>query len=158
MNVLRFDSHAEMQAYLIQSQTDAHTALHPAQRAITFGTYWCRFVDVANSLVEFGRVAELHEVTELEIAAGSTAREAADVARKTAASLDAGFMYGIAYSVYEREGVWGHTHKAHVWPIEESLFHAAAEVNWQIALLPTSQKINLEVAFRAMRGHVRGEG
>lgn len=146
-----------MQAYLIQAQADAHHNLHPLQSALTYGSFWTRFVDLGNKVVEFGRVAMLDEVRDLEVQAGATSAEANAIVQSTDTSLRNGYMYGLAYSLYNRDGEWGTTHKAHVWPIEESLFHQAAEANWQIDLLPMSGKINLNAAFRAMKGHVRGE-
>lgn len=156
VNILRFNSREEMQAYLIQAAADAHTALHAHQRSITFGDCWVRFVDLANKVVEFGRVALPQEVADQMIDAGGTASDAAEAVDAAERSLAAGYLTGFAFSLYNREGEWGHTHKAHVWPIEESLFHQAAEAKWQIDLLPMSGKVNLNHAFLAMKGHVRG--
>ena len=152
MNVLSFDGEAEMQAYLIQARLDAAQSIHPLQSALTNGSYWCRFVDLAARIVEFGRVAEQHEVVDSEVAAGATKREALAMARQTQLSLENGYLYGIAYSLLNREGEWGITHKKNVWPIEEELMFQAAEANWQIDLLPASGKVNLQAAFTAYRG------
>lgn len=146
-----------MQAYLIQAQADAEQSLHPAQWALGYGCYWVRFVDIANGIIEFGRVTHPHETVELEMSTGSAKRDALQSARDNERRLANHVLTGIAYSPLNPDGEWGHTHKAHVWPIEEALFNAAAEANWQIDLLPVSQKINLEAAFRAQRGHVRGD-
>lgn len=151
MNVLRFNSHTEMQAYLIRAQADADMALHPAQRAITWGSHWVRFVDLGRRIVEFGRVYQPDEVVDLEVQYGATAREAASAVDATKRGLEAGYLYGLAFSVYNHDGEAGHTHKAHAWPIEESLFNAAAETHWQIDLMPVSAKINLHAAFTAFR-------
>lgn len=156
LNVLSFNNDAEMRAYLIQAATDALQNLHPLQSALTYGSFWCRFVDLDARVTEFGRVAEKHEVVELELTAGATGREAARTALQTAQAMENGYLYGIAYSVLEADGEWGHTHKGNVWPIEESLFHAAAEAKWQMDMLPISQKLNLQAAYTALRGHNRG--
>ena len=151
MNFLRFNSHEEMQAYLIQAKADAEQALDPAQRAITFGDYWVRFYDLARGIVEFGQVATLQEVADNAIDYGATAAEAAEEVDDAEARMKAGYLTGRAYSLLNVDGEWGHTHKAHVWPIEESLFNAASETNWSVRAMPTSAKVNFEVAFRAMR-------
>lgn len=151
LNVLRFNNEVEMRAYLIQAQADAMNSLHLLQSALTYGSFWVRFVDLPSRLVEFGRVAEQHEVVDQELEAGATSREAARAALQTRASMENGYLYGVAYSFLNREGEWGYSRKVDVWPIEESLFHAAAEVHWQIDLLPVSQKINLQAAFTAYR-------
>ena len=157
MHVQQFDNHEQMLDYLRQAQAEAHNTLHPAQRAITHGTCWVRFVDLANRLIEFGRVATLEEVEAASLEAGSTAAEALDDVKAAEFALDRHYMTGMAHSRTNPDGEWGSTHKAHVWPIDGHLFLQAGRVNWQIELLPASGKINLEAAFRAMRGHVRGE-
>lgn len=158
MNVLRFTNHAEMQAYLIQAQADADSAMHQNQRALTFGDHWVRFYDLANGLIEFGRIATLQEVADHAIDNGATAEEAAEEVDDAEARERVGYMTGQAFSKLSVNGEWGHTHKSVVWPIESALFHQAAECEWKIDFLPTSAKINLEIAFRAQRAHARGEG
>lgn len=156
MNVIRFHSQEEMRAHLIQAAADAHNKMHVVQSAITFGDFWVRFVDVANKVIEYGMVATPEEVYAAEVEAGATKAEANQAVEQTQAALRNGYMYGIAFSPLNRDGEWGHTHKAHVWPIDESLFHQAAEANFQFDLLPMSGKINLNIAFLQMKNHVKG--
>lgn len=156
MQVIQFDSHDEMRAYLQQAAQAAHRGLHPEQDRLTYGDYWVQFHDIANQHVIFGRVATASEVYEGELRSGVTANEARKVVESTHTELSNGYMYGVAFDKFNREGSLGHTHKAHVWPIEERLFNAAAEANYQIDQLPTSGKVLLEIAFRALRAHVRG--
>jgi hypothetical protein len=152
VNVLSFSSHEEMRAYLIQAQADALRSLHPLQRGITFGDCWVRFVNIAERHVEFGRVALPEETLRLEIDAGATYADARAVVQRDQQAIKNGYLYGVAYSRYNREGEWGHTHKANVWPIEEWVFNDASEANWQVDLLPMSSKINLNIAFLGWRG------
>lgn len=152
MNFIQFKNQAEMQAYLIQAQADADAAIHPAQRAVTFGDHWAQFVDIANRIVVFGHTLTLTEVKFTEMYAGATLAEAKAAVRETNEAMANNFLYGRAYSILCPEGEYGNTHKSVVWPIEESLYNAAHEVNWNIDLLPTSAKINLQAAFTAYRG------
>lgn len=151
MNVLRFNSTEEMQAYLIRAKTDALMGMHPLQSRLTYGDYWVRFVDLANKIVEFGHVASLQQVADQAIDSGATTEQAADEVDQAELLNVEGFLTGYAYSPYNRNGEWGVTHKSNVWPIEESLFLQAGECNYHLELLPISGKINLEVAFRGYR-------
>jgi hypothetical protein len=157
MNVQQFHSHEEMQEYLRKAAEEAHLGLHPAQRAIGPGDTWVRFVDVANRLIEFGRVTRPEEVERMILEGGGTAAEVREEVERVEQSIANHYLIGKAHSRYNTPGEWGTTHKAHVWPVDPSLFVDASEVQWQIELLPPSAKINLEAAFRAMRGHVRGD-
>lgn len=152
MNFIQFNNAAEMRAYLIQAQADADTAIHPAQRAITFGDHWAQFLDIANRIVIFGKTLTLTEVKFTEMYAGATLAEAKQAVAATNEAMERNYLYGRAYSALLTEGEYGQTHKSVVWPIEESLYNAAAEANWNIDLLPTSAKINLQAAFTAYRG------
>jgi hypothetical protein len=153
VNIIGFSSHEEMQAYLIQAQADADAALHPAQRAITWGSHWVRFEDIAHRLVIFGRVLGQREVYDAEIEAGATVDEAEYAMVETTHQLEeANRVYSICSSIYCADGEYGTTHKAALWPIEESLYNDAAEADWNIDRLPLSSKINLQAAFTAYRG------
>ena len=156
MHVESFDSPEQMREYLRTAAEEAHNSLHPAQRAITHGDTWVRFVDIANRVIEFGRVATLEEVEREAVEAGATHDEAHEQMQRAEMAVANHYLYGKAYSRYNTPGEWGHTHKAHVWPCDPSLFVEASQVQWQIEMLPPSAKVNLEIAFRAMRGHVRG--
>jgi hypothetical protein len=156
VNFIKFKNFEEMQAYLIQAQADADSHVTPAQRAIGYGDYWARFIDVGNRIVEFGRVYTLTEVRRLEVEAGATAQEADFAVSDTEQSMKNGnFLYGRAASILLPNGESGYTHKANVWPIEESLWAAAAECGWNIDVLPLSAKVNLEAAFIAYRGRAK---
>lgn len=156
MNLLSFDSPEEMQAYLRSASASAHSHLHLAQETIGFGDTWLQFVDLVQRHIVFGRVQTLDEVMAGEIESGATHSAAEVACRDTDWMLAKGYMYGRAYDYMNPEGELGHTHKAHAWPIEPECFYAAREVGWHIDKMPLSQKINLEVAFRAWKGHVRG--
>jgi len=155
MEVIRFGTHEEMLQHLRQASTEAFESMHPAQAAITFGDCWVQFHDIANRHLIFGRVMPLADVLAGEIEAGATKHEAQGTVRQTVRDLAAGYMYGRAHDRYNVEGELGQTHKASVWPIEEALFNSCAEVNWQMDLLPLSQKLNLQIAFSSLRGHLR---
>lgn len=155
MNVLRFNNAAEMQAYLIQAQADADASLHPAQRAITWGDTWVRFIDVAAQVVEFGRVFTQEEVAEQEVAAGGTNDDVAQAVADATVRQQQGYLFGVAFSIYNTMGEAGYTHKSNVWPIEGDVFDRAAERNWIARDMPMSAKINVEAAFRAYRGRGR---
>lgn len=158
MQVIQFDSHDAMRSHLRAAAEAAHRGLHSEQDRLTYGDYWVQFHDIANFHVIFGRIDTLEEVRDGEVNGGATATEADAVVAMTANDLVNGMMYGTAYDRFNPDGELGNTHKAHVWPIEERLFNAAAEARWDIRLLPASGKVLLEIAFRAMRAHVRSGG
>lgn len=155
MNVIGFSSPEEMRDYLRQAAERAHMGLHIAQDRLTYDDCWVQFYDLANRLVIFGHISTLDQVRAGEVAAGATTEEVDWVVESVEKDLGFGYMYGMAYSTFEPKGEVGTTHKAHAWPIERSLFDAAEQVGWNIDRLPQWAKINLEVAYREMRGHVR---
>jgi hypothetical protein len=153
LNFRSFDNHAEMQAYLIQAQADADAAMHHAQRAITWGSHWVRFENIANRLVIFGRVLDSREFLDSEIEAGATRDEAELALVDNTYNLEhKNRAFSICSSIYCPEGEYGTVHLSALWPVEESLYNAAAEADWNIDRLPTSAKINLQAAFLAYRG------
>lgn len=152
MDLIHFNNMAEMQAYLLRAQADAAQNMHPAQSALTWGSHWARFVNIANRVVEFGRIYTQDEVVELEISAGATRIEAMRALQECGVGMEKGYLYGHAASFLYPEGESGYTHKSVVWPIEESTYNAAAEARWQIDQMPVSQKINLQIAFIAYKG------
>ena len=152
MEIIHFDNAADMQAYLIRAQADAAKSIHPSQAALTWGSHWVRFIDISNRLVEFGRVYDRDEVINTEMDAGATRIEARRTAQQAGIGLEKGYLYGHAASFLFPKGETGYSHKAVVWPIEEATYNAAAEANWQIDLMPVSQKINLQIAFIAFKG------
>lgn len=155
MNVLSFGSPEEMRAYLRAASASAHSRLHVAQDGLSYGDTWCQFVDLAERHVVFGRVWTLDEVMNNETETGAAHDAAERACRYTDSMLAEGYLFGKAYDHFNPNGELGTTHKAHAWPVERECFYAARDVLWQIDHLPLSQKINLELAFRAWRHHVR---
>jgi hypothetical protein len=160
MHIETFDSPEEMARVIHERRKHALEGLAPAQQSLTFGSHWVQFHDLDNRHIIFGRVATREEVALGEllgpdgtIREGSTMTQVVELVETTEAELDDGMMYGWAYDRFEPAGTLGHTHKAHVWPIEERLFDMAAVVGWDIALLNEAGRFLLEVAFRSMRAH-----
>lgn len=155
VHIRSFDTPEEMQEYLRAAESKAHEGLHLAQRDISYGDYWVRFVDLDNRVIEFGRVHTLEEIASNLMGTDDVTHEDAELHLATIeTNLERGYMFGEAHSPLGSET--GLTHKAHVWPIEERLFNMAAEADWHIDRLPDSGRILLTEAFEAMRGHVIG--
>src|SRR5690349_13644211 len=158
MTVMGFSSFEEMQEYMRKAAQQANEGLHPQQRAIAYGDHWVQFADMGELIVIFGRVHTLEEIRQGEQRSGATPSEADEVAASTAADLDQGYMFGTAYSVIEPTGELGTTHKASVWPIEERLFNAARQAEWNISELDEASKVLLTIAHAAFVAHKRSLG
>lgn len=157
VHIKTFDSTEQMVEAIRENHRAAMDGLHPSQSALTFGDYWVRFVDLDQSppLVEFGYVHGRQQVIDLEVAAGASAAEGEEALEETERGLlHDGLMYGIAYSVLNKDGEHGYTHKAHAWPIEHRLFVMAREVDWDVTRLEVVGRMLLTIAFRGLRAHI----
>jgi hypothetical protein len=149
-----FNSFEEMQDHLAKMSEAARAGLHPAQQALTFGSTWVQFVDIAERHVVFGYVSTLDQVEQAELRSGANVVAARDARRETEVNLDEGdLLYGRAYDRFNVGGELGHTHRANAWPIDAGMFQRAADVRWDMDALETPDKINLQAAFTAFRTH-----
>jgi hypothetical protein len=151
MTFMEFESHEEMVDYLRKASEAAFEAITPQQEALTYGSYWVQFHDIANRQVVFGRVKTLDETRDIIIGNGGTTAEVNAELKDIEAGLANGYMFGIAHSGWYPEGELGDTHKSVAWPIPKELFEAAAKVQFQIDLLPLTHKVTLEAAYQAYR-------
>lgn len=143
-----------MQDYLQEMAKQAHMGLHPAQLALTYGSTWVRFIDIAKRQIEFGRVITTTElVNQIDNNDQFNSVEKVDAREHINTSLANGYMFGFAASGFGQE--WGITHKAHVWPIEHAVYEEALTLGCRVDELSLPAKINLEHAFRSFRSHVR---
>jgi hypothetical protein len=67
--------------------------------------------------------------------------------------LTEGFLFGASHSKFDVEGNLGTQHRANVWPIEQRLYDAAQQVDWDIARLDEAGRLLLEIAWRTARAH-----
>jgi hypothetical protein len=152
-----FDATQALQSWMIQASTAALEGLHPAQRALTFGSTWVRFPGVHGQVVEFGVVASMPSI-EQAVEQG----EALNMAEKQQArasiirGLNAGYLFGWYYSRRIPFGELGVVHKGYVWPIPEHVHLAARAAHWQFENMAVAERINLEAARRAQLQHLRG--
>lgn len=149
MHIETFDSHEEMVTFLAERAREAHDGLAVAQQGLTWGSTWVQFYDVKRRHVVFGRVSTYEEVylaeSEFpELVLLDTERRLAD-----------GLMYGHAADKFNIAGEFGHTHKAHAWPIEDHVYAAAKAVDWDIDRLEVGHQLALNIAFVQWRDHVR---
>jgi hypothetical protein len=147
VHVIPFDSHEAMIEHLRRANASLMADLAPAQQALTFGDHWVQFVDVAEKHFIFGQVYTLAETKRLELEAGATEAEAAQVVEQTVSDLAHGLMYGIAYDHLNPQGEAGHTHLASAWPIEDHIFEAAQAADWQWDRLELGHRLALNIAF-----------
>jgi hypothetical protein len=165
MHVESFSSTEEMVEYLRANQRRALAGLAPQQRAIRPGDYWVQFHNIHEGHLIWGRVW-----TPTEVALGELTNpegllredvEWSEVITTVAHAeemLEAGLMYGMAYDRFNPGGELGTTHKAHVWPIEERLFMAAAYAGYDHReIKDEAMRLLLDIAFRAIRAHVIGK-
>lgn len=150
VHIKTFGDPEEMRETIQQWREAALAGLAPAQADLTFGSHWVRFED---DLVIFGRVATLSEVGVAEMELGASGEEAAAMTHQISENMEAGLLYADCYSVVEVDGEVGNTHKASVWPIDESLFEQARRVDWDPYRLPDSGRALLTEAWAAFNGH-----
>jgi hypothetical protein len=150
--VMSFDSWSEMQEKLGKMRTAANEGLAAAQKAVTYGDYWVRFY---KEFTIFGRVMPLDEYMASEVSLGAPPEEAEYTAAHVQRAHDEGMMWGMAYSVLEPEGELGNTHRANLWPIEERVFNAARDAEWDPERFPEWVLILLQEAARAWRSHIK---
>ncbi len=135
---------------------EANATLADQQRSVTYGSYWVRFYSIEDRVVIFGYVEPLAEMeaTERELGAGD--EEAIYIKADTERRHQNGYMYGMCYSTLTVEGELGFTHRADLWPIDETLFAAAQEVEWDIdsPLFYWEHKAALAVAYSQYRTHI----
>lgn len=159
MHIINFDSPEQMQEYLASAAEQAHNSLHQAQRDITWGDHWVRFVDLDSSpkIVEFGYVFTERTALIQAMQGDLALDECADSVLQVQRSHRNNYLFGRAFSVLGPDGEIGVTHRAHVWPIEERLFHMAQDADWNIDRLGEVGRVLLEIAFRGMRAHIRSQ-
>jgi hypothetical protein len=150
---IQFDSPDEMRSYLTQANSEANRRLHPMQRTLKFGDCWVQFFDVEKRHFVFGRIHTLDEVHAAEMACGATKAEALKVCRDTEEELTLGLMYGEAFDRDNPEGSLGTTHKANVWPIDQTVFAAAEEANGIVDDMPLWARISLSIGLSGWRAH-----
>lgn len=152
VHVLGFGSHEAMIEHLRLANAAALADLHPTQRALTYGDTWAHFPDIANNHIVFGEVFTLHQVRIAELEAGATKAETEQAIVQTQSDMSHGLMYGRGYDRFNPDGELCRTHKIGVWPIEREAFDAALAVKFQFAAMPLAQRLNLALAYRALRG------
>lgn len=161
MEFMEFDNVDEMFVWMRARTIDANAHLADAQREVTWGSYWMRLFDPP--IVIFGKVSTEAEMVadETKVKPGEDPAEVLAEAEWTIARLrenhEAGYMFGMAYSLIEPEGEWGDTHRANLWPISEKLFLDAKACGWDMRVLrdgPYEESLaEFESAFRAIRLH-----
>lgn len=119
--VISFDSFDDALRKMQEAEERANASTIPAQRAITYGDYWC-YPNSMYDVVIFGRVW-----TEGEAYEG----EDLDTIRTLKNSHERGYRFGIAYSVIEPDGEIGSTHIANMIPISKELFDEAKRLEWK---------------------------
>ena len=160
MSHMQFDSLDEAFEWMQKRTEEANANLHDKQRGVTWGDHWCRFVDVANRLVVFGKVDTIAEVE-----AGERGEYDTPISEESQAELDytlehlrhtheRGYLYGRSFCTHYPEGELGDTHRANLWPIEKSLYDAAEQAGWVIDDLPNWAKHDLQHAWTGYRNHM----
>lgn len=134
MTFMEFDSFDQMSEFMAEAERVAIESTSPTQAKIGEGDYWFRPVPEME-IVIFGRVHPLTEVEAAERDAGAEDWEVTEVVEGTRSSLERGYLYGTAYSMYEPNGELGSTHRSTVWPITEAQFNEANDAGWDARLL-----------------------
>lgn len=155
LNLIPFDSYTEMQEFLRKANAAADQKLHPLQAALHSGDCWVRFLDLPMGMVEFGKILTWQQVYDTEVEAGANTVEARQAADSSLSLLSRNYVYGRAWSPLNRDGEYGVSHKSALWPIECEVVSEAVVRRCQVDLFSLPCKINLEHAFRALRGHLR---
>jgi hypothetical protein len=157
VHVESFDSTEEMVEALRERAAHALAGLAPQQQTLTWGDHWVQFHDIENGGLVWGQVMTREDIARGELASDATWDEVVRAVDKITDGLTSGYMYGRAHDRHNVEGDLGTTHKAHVWPIEERLFEAAREVDFDHRKIEDlAMRLLLDVAFRSMRVHVMG--
>lgn len=153
MEIIGFNSTEEMVEFLNKAAEDAERRLHPAQRAVTYGDYWVRFLPQRE--VEFGVVHTLEQIEHAARENGSPDDEVAEVLRETEQYQNEEHkVFGRAHIHWQPDGELGYTHRLNLWPISEPVFLAAGEVGFNIWLMAPSAKLALEEAYVSYRAHM----
>lgn len=150
-----FDSFEAMHQRLVEMTDEANAGLASAQRLITYGDHWVRFWDMRSRLVVFSKVLTLDEIRHDEAALGAPPNEVEYMVRETQRRHADGFLYGLARSRWYPAGEWGDTHRANVWPVEQSVYEEAVEVGFDIDALGVHGKFAMVEAWAGFSGHVK---
>jgi hypothetical protein len=134
----------------LRSRNDwAKDHLAPEQQNITYGDHWARFYDVSSQLIIFGRVDPLAETSE-----SPDEQEREYLRHETERRMANGYVYGKCYSKVTVPGEYGFTPKFEIWPIDEDVFNAARDVNWEFTHLPIGVRIELSTAYGWWHSHM----
>lgn len=152
-NIRSFASFEEAQDFLRRANDAADAQLTNEQRRVSYGDTWVRFYDVVNRIVIFGRVETLAEIAEAEARLGAGPAEVANVLRHTEELESHNLLFGYCYSIIERLGELGSTHRANLWPCPPELFEAARLCVWEVDHLAPHHKAQLEALYVEWRAN-----
>lgn len=155
MDVMSFDSPGSMREHLAAA---INARLHPLQAAMRPGDYWADFRDVTSRDVRFGWISEDEELLNLLRDSGMTEDVAAATLENLHAGHALGVFYGQRFDARRPGGIFDVVYAGRVWPIEERLYDAASEVDFDIDRLPEWGKVLLQAAFIASRHHRKNRG
>jgi hypothetical protein len=129
MTVKTFDGVDEMVAAVAQSEAAVAALTTDAQRAITYGEFWCAPAD-QSSYLRFGVIARGTSPS------APVSRTSAARAAKRKDEHRRGYRFGCAYSAIEPEGQWGSTHvSTMVAKLSRAQFEQIRATGWRLETL-----------------------
>lgn len=134
-----------------------NSRLSERQRQITWGSWFVRFYTVNRQTVMaiFAHVEDVDHFRSLEQAAGATDEELEESVKALVASHDDGYLFARHYSTIEPTGEWGSTHRYNCWPIDEPIYRAAANAQWDVSAMTVIQRNRLTAAYDEFRAWVQ---
>lgn len=153
MGFKQFENFEQMQQWMADRTTEANQDLAPEQQQLTYGDHWVRFTYLTDFGLIFGHVFTKAEWLASEMAAGADDDEANYSLKLVEASHERGYMHGPAYSVVTPGGEYGDTHRADIWPIDETLFAEVEAAGWDLNRMEQGTKIKLAIIFEEWRQH-----
>lgn len=150
MTMFTFDSTEEMIEFLRERAAEAHAGMADAQRGITFGDKWIRYIGEGQA--EFGHVLPIETIAMNGLESGESWADVVEYVAHVGNRFSQGFLTGIASSALDDEE-HGETHKHSVWPIEDRLYDAAKAVDWDVTRLDEAMRLLVRIAFAQQHAH-----
>jgi hypothetical protein len=129
-SIVGFSSMEEMVDYMDAKEQEAIENTLPAQWEIKWGA---RVLRIVEDLVIFGHIFTEQEFLEINTDPEKPDEETIYELDGLKRAHDAGYRYGIWYSVVEPEGEYGSAHVSTLWEITPEDFSAGRENGWEVA-------------------------
>lgn len=146
--------HEKLEDWFRRLNEDRYRAslhLHQAQRGIVPP---CHVVTEHRGIVIFGDLYDRDRFVAAEIAAGGTTDEADWIWESHFAPLaERDVLYGKWYSVVVPDGESGSRHRIELWPLSDSAYQGAADMQWQVSALRSADWREVSAALTQRDAH-----